>query len=84
MSLLILATTMYAFEIVIFKFYFLPLLAAWNGYGKGWEIWDEKLKEIGGIIIIIIIIIIINLQERDLWGGLGVDGGTILEWTLKR
>ena len=26
----------------------------------------------------------INLQERDLWGGLGVDGRTILEWTLKR
>ena len=25
----------------------------------------------------------INLQERDLWGGLGVDGRT-LEWTLKR
>jgi hypothetical protein len=25
-----------------------------------------------------------NLQERDLWGGLGVDGRTILEWTLKR
>ena len=23
-------------------------------------------------------------QERDLWGGLGVDGRTILEWTLKR
>ena len=22
--------------------------------------------------------------ERDLWGGLGVDGRTILEWTLKR
>ena len=26
----------------------------------------------------------LNLQERDLWGGLGVDGRTILEWTLKR
>ena len=26
----------------------------------------------------------VNLQERDLWGGLGVDGRTILEWTLKR
>ena len=25
-----------------------------------------------------------NLQERDLWGALGVDGRTILEWTLKR
>ena len=25
-----------------------------------------------------------NLQERDLWGGLGVDGRTIVEWTLKR
>ena len=25
-----------------------------------------------------------KLQERDLWGGLGVDGRTILEWTLKR
>ena len=24
------------------------------------------------------------LMERDLWGGLGVDGRTILEWTLKR
>ena len=24
------------------------------------------------------------MQERDLWGGLGVDGRTILEWTLKR
>ena len=24
------------------------------------------------------------LQERDLWGSLGVDGRTILEWTLKR
>ena len=23
-------------------------------------------------------------MERDLWGGLGVDGRTILEWTLKR
>ena len=23
-------------------------------------------------------------QERYLWGGLGVDGRTILEWTLKR
>jgi hypothetical protein len=22
--------------------------------------------------------------ERDLWAGLGVDGRTILEWTLKR
>ena len=26
----------------------------------------------------------VNLQERDLWGGLGVDERTILEWTLKR
>ena len=26
----------------------------------------------------------LNLQERDLWGGLGVDGRTILEWTLMR
>ena len=26
----------------------------------------------------------LNLQERELWGGLGVDGRTILEWTLKR
>ena len=26
----------------------------------------------------------VNLQERDLWGGLGVDGRKILEWTLKR
>ena len=26
----------------------------------------------------------VNLQERDLWGGLGVDGRTILEWTFKR
>ena len=25
-----------------------------------------------------------NNKERDLWGGLGVDGRTILEWTLKR
>ena len=25
-----------------------------------------------------------NLQERDIWGGLAVDGRTILEWTLKR
>ena len=25
-----------------------------------------------------------NLQERDLWGGLGVDRRTILEWTLKK
>ena len=24
----------------------------------------------------------VNLKERDLWGGLGVDGRTILEWTL--
>ena len=23
-------------------------------------------------------------EETDLWGGLGVDGRTILEWTLKR
>ena len=22
--------------------------------------------------------------KRDLWGGLGIDGRTILEWTLKR
>ena len=26
----------------------------------------------------------VNLQERDLWGGLGVDGRTILERTFKR
>ena len=26
----------------------------------------------------------VNLQERDLWGGLGVDVRNILEWTLKR
>ena len=26
----------------------------------------------------------LNLQERDIWGGLGVDGRTILEWILKR
>ena len=25
-----------------------------------------------------------NLQEGDLSGGLGADGRTILEWTLKR
>jgi hypothetical protein len=25
-----------------------------------------------------------RLQERDLWGGVGVDERTILEWTLKR
>ena len=25
-----------------------------------------------------------KLQEGDLWGGLGVDGRTILEWTLNR
>ena len=25
----------------------------------------------------------LNLQERYFWGGLGVDGKTILEWTLK-
>ena len=25
----------------------------------------------------------VNLQERDLWGGLGVDGRTILEWTFR-
>ena len=24
------------------------------------------------------------LQERNLWGALGVDGSTILEWTMKR
>ena len=24
-----------------------------------------------------------NLQERDLWGGQGVDGRLISEWTLK-
>ena len=29
-------------------------------------------------------VLTVNLQERDLWGGLGVDGRTILEWTLKR
>ena len=29
-------------------------------------------------------ILTVNLQERDLWGGLGVDGRTILECTLKR
>ena len=27
---------------------------------------------------------LLNLQERDLYGGLGVDGRTILEWTLKK
>ena len=26
----------------------------------------------------------VNLQERDLWGSLGGDGRTILEWILKR
>ena len=26
----------------------------------------------------------VNLQERDRWGGLGVDGRAILEWTLKK
>ena len=26
----------------------------------------------------------VNLQERDLQACLGVDGRTILEWTLKR
>ena len=26
----------------------------------------------------------VNLQERDLLGGLGVDGRRILEWTLKK
>ena len=26
----------------------------------------------------------VNLQERDLRGGLSVDGRTILEWILKR
>jgi hypothetical protein len=26
----------------------------------------------------------LKLQERDLYGGLGVDGRTILEWTLKK
>ena len=26
----------------------------------------------------------VNLQESDLYGGLGVDEKTILEWTLKR
>ena len=25
-----------------------------------------------------------KIQERDLWGSLGIDGRTILEWTLKR
>jgi hypothetical protein len=25
-----------------------------------------------------------NLQERDICGGLGVDGRAILEWTLNR
>ena len=30
------------------------------------------------------IIFMTNLQERHLWGDLGVDGRTILEWTLKR
>ena len=29
-------------------------------------------------------ILTINLQERDLSGGLDVDETTILEWTLKR
>ena len=29
-------------------------------------------------------ILTVNLQERDLWGGLGVDGRTILALTLKR
>jgi len=27
---------------------------------------------------------LLPLQEKDLWRGLGVDGRTILEWTLKR
>ena len=47
--------------------------------------WDIQVHLIVIIIIIIIItIIIVNLRERELWGGLGVDGRTILEWTLKR
>ena len=25
-----------------------------------------------------------NPQERDFWAGVGVDGRTLLEWTLKR
>ena len=36
------------------------------------------------IILIINIGLGTGLQERDLWGGLGVDGRTKLEWTLKR
>ena len=36
------------------------------------------------VITIIILILTLILQERELWGGLGVDGRTILEWTLKR
>jgi len=27
---------------------------------------------------------ILTGKPTDLWGGLGVDGRTILEWTLKR
>ena len=26
----------------------------------------------------------VSLQEKDYWGGQGVDGRTILEWTLNR
>ena len=29
-------------------------------------------------------ILTVNLKERDLWGDLGVDRTTMLEWTLKR
>ena len=29
-------------------------------------------------------ILTINLQEGVLWGGLGVDGRTILQWILKK
>ena len=32
----------------------------------------------------IILLLQVNLQERELWGGLGVDEMTILECTLKR
>ena len=57
---------------------------------KMWEAF-EVMEFIIIVIIIIIITIIIFIiiigscnSERDLWGGLVVDGRTILQWTLKR